>query len=136
METTFSICLFHKRICTINRLKSHIKIMIRLKWTDVTNHDIRKFLGLIILMGQTQKSHWKEYWSSDPLLKTPIFAKTMTRRRFEQIMTFLHFNNNSQTSIPTNRISKLRILLDYFLPKFQSIYIPRQELSLDRAMIS
>ena len=102
---------------------------------NVTNHDIRKFLGLIILIGQTRKSHWKQYWSSDPLLKTPIFAKTMTRRRFEQIMTFLHFNNNSQTSIPANRISKLRTLSDYFLPKFQSIYIPKQELSLDDAMI-
>ena len=78
-----------------------------LKWTDVTNHDMRKFLGSIILMRQTRKSHWKEYWSSDPLLETPIFAETMTRRQFEQIMTFLHFNDHSETLIPANRISKM-----------------------------
>ena len=106
-----------------------------LKWTDVTNSDMMKFLGLIILMGQIRKSHWKEYWSTDPLLETPIFPKIMTRRRFEQIMIFLHFNDNSETLLPADRISKVKTFLDYFLPKFQLIYIPKQELSLEEAMI-
>ena len=96
---------------------------------------MKKFLGLIILMGQIRKSHWKGYWLTDPLLETPIFPKIMTRRRFEQTMTFLHFNNNLETPLPADRISKVKPLLDYFLPKFQSIYIPQQELSLDEAMI-
>ncbi|TEA33110.1 hypothetical protein DBR06_SOUSAS18610024, partial [Sousa chinensis] len=100
----------------------------------VTNSDMKKFLGLIILMGQI-KSHWKEYWSTDPLLETPIFPKIMTRRRFKQIMTFLHFNDNSETPLPADRISKVKPLLDYFLPKFQLIYIPKQELSLEEAKI-
>ena len=116
-------------------MKNHIKYDKALKWTDVTNSDMKKFLGLIILMGQIRKSHWKGYWLTDPLLETPIFPKIMTRRRFEQTMTFLHFNNNLETPLPANRISKVKPLLDYFLPKFQSIYIPQQELSLDEAMI-
>ena len=57
------------------------------------------------------------------------------RRRFEQIMTFLHFNDNSETPLPADRISKVKPLLDYFLPKFQLIYIPKQEPSLAEAMI-
>ncbi|XP_028349574.1 piggyBac transposable element-derived protein 4 [Physeter macrocephalus] len=82
-----------------------------------------------------KKSHWEEHWSTDLLLETPIFPKIMTRRRFEQIMTFLHFNDNSEIPLPADRISKVKPLLDYFLPKFQLIYIPKQELSLDEAMI-
>ncbi|TEA28281.1 hypothetical protein DBR06_SOUSAS3310071, partial [Sousa chinensis] len=101
----------------------------------ITNSDRKMFLGLIILMGQIRKSHWKEYWSTDPLLETPIFPKIMTRRRFEHIMKFLHFNDNSETPLPADRISNVKPILDYFLPKFQSIYIPKQELSLGEAMI-
>ena len=51
------------------------------------------------------------------------------------MMTFLHFNDKSETPLPADRISKVKPLLDYFLPKFQSIFIPKQELSLDEAMI-
>ena len=65
--------------------KSYKKYGKALKWTNVTSSDTKKFLGLILLMGQIRKSHWKEYWSTDPLIETPIFRKIMTRRRFEQI---------------------------------------------------
>ena len=96
--------------------KSYKKYDKVLKWTDVTNSDMKKFLGLIILMGQIRKSHWKEYWPTDPLLETPIFTKIMTRRRFEQIMTFLH--DNLETPLRADRITKVKLFLDYFLPKF------------------
>ena len=121
-------------MCHQQNEKSYKKYDEALKSSDVTNSDMKKFLGLITLMGQIRKSHWKEHWSTDTLLETPIFPKIMTRRRFQQIMTFLHFNDNSGTPLPTDRISKVKPLLDYFLPKFQSIYIPKQELSLE-AMI-
>ena len=69
-------------------------------WNFITN-------GLIILMRQIRKSHWKEYWLTDPLLETPIFPQIMTRRGFEQVMTFLHFNDNSETPLPADRILKV-----------------------------
>jgi hypothetical protein len=50
-----------------------------LKWANVTLLEVRKFLGLIILMGHVRKLHWKDYWSTDPVLETPIFPKTMSR---------------------------------------------------------
>lgn len=37
-------------------------------------------------------------------------------------MTFLYFNGNSETPLPGDRISIVKPLLDYFLPKFQYIY--------------
>ena len=68
---------------------------------------------------------------TDTLLETSIFPKFMTRRKFKQIMTFLQFNDNLATPLPTERISKVKPLLDYFLPKFQLLYILTQELSLE-----
>jgi hypothetical protein len=43
-----------------------------LKWTDITNAEMKKFLGLILLMGQVRKDNVKHYWSTDPTIATPI----------------------------------------------------------------
>ena len=107
------------------------------KWIEcnyVTSSDMKTFLGLIIFMGQI-KSHWKDYQSTDPSLETHIFPKIIMRKTFKQIMTFLHFNNNLGTPLPADRISKVKPLLNYFLPKFWLIHLPKQEQSFDEAMI-
>lgn len=106
-----------------------------LSWAEVTTSEMKKFLGLVILMGQTKKSHWRDYWSRDPLVEAPIFPKTMSRKRFEQILTFFHLNDNTQNTNSGDRLYKIRPLLDYIIPKFQSLYTPKQQLSLDEAMI-
>ena len=106
-----------------------------LPWTEVTTSDMKKFLGLLILMGQTKKACWRDYWSTDPLVEAPIFPKTMSRMRFEQIFTFFHLSDNVQNAPSRDRLCKIRPLLDYIIPKIQSMYVPKQQLSLDEAMI-
>uniref|UniRef100_G1Q6F5 PiggyBac transposable element-derived protein domain-containing protein n=1 Tax=Myotis lucifugus TaxID=59463 RepID=G1Q6F5_MYOLU len=101
----------------------------------VTQKDIKKFLGLIILMGQTRKDSWKDYWSTDPLICNPIFPQTMSLHRFEQIWTFWHFNDNAKMDSRSERLFKSQPVLDYFLHKFRTIYKPKQQLSLDEGMI-
>jgi len=56
-----------------------------LKWSNITLEEMRKFLGLIILMGQVRKENIRDYWSTDPTISTPIFPCTMNRNRFESI---------------------------------------------------
>ncbi|GBO18249.1 hypothetical protein AVEN_53677-1 [Araneus ventricosus] len=65
-----------------------------LQWKEVTTNDMKKFLGLLVLMGQTKKTCWRDYWSTDPLVEIPIFPKTMSRMRFEQIFAFFHLSDN------------------------------------------
>jgi hypothetical protein len=46
-----------------------------LKWSNITPEELRKFLGLIILMGQVRKDRKeiiRDYWSTDPKVSTPI----------------------------------------------------------------
>jgi hypothetical protein len=59
----------------------------------------------------------------------------MSRNKFEQILTFLHFCDNSKITPDTDNIYKVKPLLDYLLSKFQSLYKPKQRLSLDEGMI-
>ena len=56
-----------------------------LKWSCITPEEMRKFLGLIILMGQVRKESVRDYWSTDPTISTPIFSRTMSRNCFESI---------------------------------------------------
>ncbi|KAF8789382.1 PiggyBac transposable element-derived protein like [Argiope bruennichi] len=106
-----------------------------LQWKEVTRNDMKKFLGLLVLMGQTKKTCWRDYWSTDPLVEIPIFPKTMSRMRFEQIFTFFHLSDNVENVLSTDRLYKITPLLDYVISKSQSMYVPKQQLSLNEAMI-
>jgi hypothetical protein len=106
------------------------------KWSDITVPEMKKFLSIIILMGQVRKTSLKEYWTTDPFISTPIFRQLMSRNRFEYIWKAWHFNNNELYSKETSeRLFKIRPIVDYIVDKCQTVYKPKQELSLDEAMI-
>ncbi|GFS49572.1 piggyBac transposable element-derived protein 4 [Trichonephila clavipes] len=42
-------------------------------WTQTNEVEMIKFLALILLMGHIEKDNVKEYWSTDPMLETPLF---------------------------------------------------------------
>ncbi|PNF28985.1 hypothetical protein B7P43_G15106 [Cryptotermes secundus] len=106
-----------------------------LKWVDVTSAEMRKFFAIIFLMGHTRRDNLIEYWSTDPFLEIPIFGKLMSRKRFEQIWWCLHFNDNELQPQSTSRLFKIQPLLNFFVQKFQTVYMPNQQLSLDESVI-
>ncbi|KAI4475939.1 hypothetical protein M0802_014972 [Mischocyttarus mexicanus] len=55
--------------------------------------------------------------------------------RFEQILTFFHLNDNTERIVPQDRLSKIKPLLNYISPKYQALYILKQKLASDKAMI-
>jgi hypothetical protein len=96
---------------------------------------MKKFLGLILLMGQVRKGNLKDYWSTDPTMATPVFPQTMSRNHFEAIWQAWHFNDNSQIKTDSSRLFKIETVYEYLLQKFRSVYSPEQELSLGEGMI-
>lgn len=60
--------------------------------TDVV--EMKKFFGLIIIMGLVKKSDKDEYWFTNPVLRTAIFGNTMTKNRFHEISKYCHFSDN------------------------------------------
>ncbi|XP_015190455.1 PREDICTED: piggyBac transposable element-derived protein 4-like [Polistes dominula] len=107
----------------------------RMKWRDITIPEMKKFLGLIILMGQVRKDARDDYWSTDPCTSTPFFSRTMSRDRFRQIWTAWHFNNNENITDESDRLYKVRPILNYFSEKFNNIYKPKQQISLHEGII-
>lgn len=63
-------------------------------WTNTTIAEMKKFLGLVIIMGVAKKPERDDYWATHPVLYSPIFGNTMPRNRFRQLWRYWHFNNN------------------------------------------
>ncbi|EFN76502.1 PiggyBac transposable element-derived protein 4, partial [Harpegnathos saltator] len=104
------------------------------KWNDITLAEMKKFLGMIIMMGQVKKDVKDDYWSSEFYTKTPSFSTIMPHNRFRQIWNTWHFSNN-QTITGSNKLEKIQPIFSYLLDKFKSVYTPRKELSLDESII-
>ncbi|XP_020298401.1 piggyBac transposable element-derived protein 4-like [Pseudomyrmex gracilis] len=102
-------------------------------WEPLTVDELRFFLGTTINMGLVQKGAIQNYWSTDPLLKTPIFRKIMRRNRYLQILRFLHFSNNEE--IVNHPLKKLKPVIDDLREKFSNSILPGQNLCIDESLV-
>ncbi|XP_035228230.1 piggyBac transposable element-derived protein 4-like [Stegodyphus dumicola] len=101
-------------------------------WIDTNAVEMKKRLGLVILMGIVRKPEQDDYWSTHPGLHTPIFGNTMPKNRFRQLWKYWHFSNNEHRQ---ERLDKIKSLYSYLVEKFQKIYKSGKELSLDEDII-
>jgi len=74
------------------------------------------------------------HWSTDPVIATPLLNKIMPRNRFELLLKFWHFAENSVAE-HGDRLSKLKGIQDSLLHRFQSVYYPAKQLCIDEAMV-
>ena len=110
------------------------------KWYEVETKEMKAFMALHLSMGLVEKPEIEDYWAEFWLTATPGFGLVMPRNRFEMILSFLHFANNEnrvERGQPGyDRIFKIRPILTMILPKFEAMYGPEKELSLDEMTIA
>ena len=108
------------------------------QWKDVSVDEMKKFLALYFLTGIVRKPELGQYWSTNPLIKTPMFNEIMSRNRFKAILDFLHFNDNfnyDPNDPNCDRLYKVRPLIEYLVSKFKSVYIPSREILIDEELM-
>ena len=64
-------------------------------WKDTNAVEMRQFFGVLIYMGLVPKPEIALYWSKSVLYADPFVPKIMTRERFQMLVRFVHFNDNS-----------------------------------------
>ena len=102
----------------------------------MTVPELKTWLDLLLTIGLVQKGRLGEYWSTHNLTQTPGFSVIMPRNRFLQILVYLHFINNEDSSInKENKLWKVQNILDYINKRFRAAYHPRRELSIDETML-
>ena len=105
--------------------------------TDVP--EMKAFMGLRMQMESIIKPRLEDYWSCEGknfLSETPGFRKVLERDRFLALWTCCHFVDELDPNLDkTDKLYKVRPMLDLLLPRFRYFYAPHQHLSLDEGMI-
>ena len=101
---------------------------------DTTSKELKAFLGTSIMMGVVRKPDLHLYWSKDGMLETPFFRKTIPRDRYVNIMSNLHFNSNALDN-GSDRLFKIRPILNSFTENFCTSYCPDQHISVDESLL-
>jgi len=114
--------------------ESHIMSYHNANWYDTTSEELYLFISILMLMARNKKLDISEYWSTDPLLCSPIFGKIMSRKRFQLLMRYIHFcNNNNQ--VTNDRLFKINMVLQDIKNNFRSALVPFQNLVIDESLV-
>ncbi|CAF4632136.1 unnamed protein product, partial [Rotaria sp. Silwood2] len=103
-------------------------------WKDVSLGEMYTFFAITMLTGLIDKNRIQDYWSTDPLLSTPIFGQYFTRNRYQDILRYMHFANNEDFS-GHDRLEQIRPIINNFKRKFSNCVNPTRNLCIDESLI-
>ncbi|XP_064607844.1 piggyBac transposable element-derived protein 3-like [Liolophura sinensis] len=99
----------------------------------VTVEEINKALGILLYMGVVKMPNRRMYWC--PSTKVPLISESMSRNRFERIMSCLHFNDNSSND-GTQKLFKIQPFLDHVQQRFKGVVVPETYQCIDEMMVA
>lgn len=104
------------------------------KWVDVSQDEVKQFLGIVLWMGLVQMPTLRSYWSRDSIYLNNI-PKVMTRNRFEGILANLHFTDNTAHTESRSRIFKIESLIKLLRDRFKSSFTPGANVCVDESNV-
>lgn len=108
------------------------------EWKPTDKGEILNFLALIIHTGTIKVNRLSDYWKKHHLFKMSCFSNYMSRDRFLILLRCFHFapniSSHDQEQL-SDRLYRVRPLINYFNDKMNSIYYPKKELTLDDSMV-
>ena len=100
-------------------------------------HELLHWMGLMIARMLSPKKQMHMHWSTKQfgVLPKGTFGDVMSRKRFEDISRFLHFNDNSSANAGRDRAWKIRLILDTMEKSFKKGYVLGENVALDEGML-
>ncbi|XP_043259648.1 piggyBac transposable element-derived protein 4-like [Colletes gigas] len=102
------------------------------QWKELTVAEFKIFLGLLLHMGTIKCPQLQNYWSTQRLFNFTCFLQHMSRNRFQEILSSLHFSSNNEDN---NSLNKIQPIIDYFNNKMKQVYYPLKELSIHETQV-
>jgi hypothetical protein len=96
--------------------------------------DIKIFIGILLLTGYHKLPREKQLWSLDEDLHVRFVSNAMSRNRFQEIKRYINLADNNNLD-KSDKMAKLRPLMNMLNQKFQQWGVFHQDLSIDEAMI-
>lgn len=107
--------------------KSRVK-----KWEPTTFEEMEKFMGVLIVMGTTKVPNLNFYWSKKKCYRNEYIANLMSRDRFLLLLKFWHFSDSVDES---DKLYKIRNVLDILLKSFTEVLTPGRFIVIDETII-
>ena len=83
-------------------------------------------------MGIIQLPDIEIYWKTSWVCRIPFFRNVLSRDHFQEIFWMLHVGTAGNTP---GKIDKIKPFLDVLLPRFQQLYKPSKNLSIDETIV-
>lgn len=108
-----------------------------MKFKKVWPHEIVQYIGLWIAHVLCPQKRMHMHWSTESCGSVPsgTFNRVMSRQRFEDISTFLHFSDNKMPEAKIDRAWKIRPVLNTLMKTFKQGYVLGYRVSLDEGML-
>lgn len=108
-------------------------------WYEITEPEMKAYLGLNIVMGINQVPSYKDYWAKNLFLGNEGVKSVMTVRRYEKITEYFHVSDRrSEPARGTrnyDKLYKVRKVIVMAKNNFKNNYRPSGNLAIDEAMI-
>jgi len=132
-EMVTKIVIESNLYCRQQEEKKGVGVRRNHQWIDTTMEEIYLFLAVSMLMAHVKKHKMREYWSCDEFIETPIFSKLISRDRYWQLWTYLHFNDNEVDN--SNRLHKIKPIVKQLKTKFKEVFRPYQNVCIDESLM-
>ena len=120
-----------------NNIERQIRICQEIQeLVDIITWQIEKWK--ILFLSFIQKPEINDYWSTNALLKRFIFNEAMARNRYQAIMEFLHFNDNSNynhNDPARDKLYKICPVIEYLVHRFETMYTPEKNVSIHEELL-
>jgi hypothetical protein len=93
------------------------------------------FLSLILSMGMMVLPDIHDYWSTESIFKSEWFSSKMSRNRFTFLLAHLHVAPNNKAKNNSDKLHRVRPLMDTLLKSFKTYWRPTYRISVDEGMI-
>lgn len=99
----------------------------------VTKDEIKCFLGILLVSGYNPHPGKRFYCDSRPDMNNQPISQSI-RNRFFQIVKYIHCADNNNIDV-TDKVYKLRPLMNLLKGKFLKHFIPEENLNYDESMV-
>ena len=107
----------------------------KINFIETKKEELLKFLGLCLLQGQKRAPSIRHLFSDNPLYYSPIFAYTMSGRRFQQLLRCFNGHFTGHVDSSTRKVNKIYPIIQPIIDNFQAAYSPSKALSLDESLL-
>lgn len=108
-------------------------------YVELCMDELKAVIGLIYLAGlyKSARQNLQDLWSNDGT-GIPIFALTMSLRRFVFIVNHLRFDDvdTREERLSLDRLAPFRNLFDEFVSRCQLYYTPFENLTIDEELVA